>query len=303
VSGSGASVNVWALKHYRGLTKETILAAMDELEAHIAGTKKVKFLPSKDDAYTLAKRFKGVLYRPFLKQKPMRMIQALIDRCGQAYRDKNPELLYISKETVDEWVAVFQIPPERVNDYIRPLLILKILEPSDRREYVYKVSQDFFRLVGEPAQYLADIRPSDPVKFKESMEVVSGVASIYVLSHSVKASQHVEEGTRIPWFLKLAMIYTLSGLDPVSMRIRGVLEPARINAVDNYFVFKKDFPVELWRSIRVDAFTYMTENSIIEGTRGDGYELNTLWVRLHEEGVRRFVQRIIARYRAPWYHL
>jgi hypothetical protein len=47
----------------------------------------------------------------------------------------------------------------------------------------------------------------------------------------------------------------------------------------------------------------MTENSIIEGTRGDGYELNTLWVRLHEEGIRRFVQRIIVRYRAPWYHL
>jgi hypothetical protein len=296
---SGVVVNRWALKYYKGLTEETILAAMDELEAHITGAKKVKFLPSKDDAYALAKRFKGVLYRPFLKQRHMRIIQALIDRCGQAYHDKNPELLYISKRIVDEWVVVFQIPPEKVNDYIRPLLSLKILEPSDRREYVYKVSQDFFRLVGEPAQYVVDIRPSDPVKFKESMEVVSGIASIYALSHSVKISQQIKEGTRIPWFLKLAMIYTLSGLNPGSMRVRDVLEPARINAVDNYFVIERGFPVEFWRSIRVDAFTYMTENNTIEDTTRDGYRLNALWVRLHEEGVKRFVQRIIARYRAP----
>lgn len=293
----GVVVNRWALKHYKGLTEETILAAMDELEAHIAGTKKVKFLPSKDDAYALAKRFKGVLYRPFLKQRHMRIIQALVDRCGQAYHDKNPELLYISKRTVDEWVVAFQIPPGKVDDYIRPLLSLKILELSDRREYVYKVSQDFFKLVGEPAQYVIDIRPSD--KFKESMEVVSGIASIYALSHSVKISQQIKEGVRIPWFLKLAMIYTLSGLDPGSMRVRDVLEPARINAVDNYFVIEKGFPVEFWRSIRVDAFTYMTENNIIEGMTRDGYKLNALWVRLHEEGVKRFVQRIIARYRAP----
>ncbi len=293
----GVVVNRWALKHYKGLTEETILAAMDELEAHIAGTKKVKFLPSKDDAYALAKRFKGVLYRPFLKQRHMRIIQALVDRCGRAYRDKNPELLYISKRTVDEWVVAFQIPPEKVDNYIRALLSLKILELSDRREYVYKVSQDFFKLVGEPAQYVIDIRPSD--KFKESMEVVSGIASIYALSHSVKISQQIKEGVRIPWFLKLAMIYTLSGLDPGSMRIRDVLEPARINAVDNYFVIEKGFPEEFWRSIRVDAFTYMTENNIIEGVTRDGYKLNALWVRLHEEGVKRFVQRIIARYRAP----
>ena len=296
---SGSTVNRWALKHYKGLTEETILTAMDELEAHIANTKKVKFLSSKDEVYALAKRFKGVLYRPFFKQKPMRIIQALIDRCGQAYHDKNPELLYISKRTVDEWVTVFQIPPEKANDYIRPLLVVKILEPSDRREYVYKVSQEFFRLVGEPAQYVVDVRPSDPVKYKESTEVVSGIASIYVLSHSVRISQQVKEGTRIPWFLKLAMIYTLSGFDSVNNKIRSVLEPARINAVDNYFVIEKGFPVELWRSIRVDTFTYMTENNIIEDTTRDGYKLNALWTRLHEEGVRRFVQRIRARYRIP----
>jgi hypothetical protein len=296
---SGSTVNRWALKHYKGLTEETILTAMDELEAHIANTKKVKFLSSKDEVYALAKRFKGVLYRPFFKQKPMRIIQALIDRCGQAYHDKNPELLYISKRTVDEWVTVFQIPPEKANDYIRPLLVVKILEPSDRREYVYKVSQEFFRLVGEPAQYVVDVRPSDPVKYKESTEVVSGIASIYVLSHSVRISQQVKEGTRIPWFLKLAMIYTLSGFDSVNNKIRSVLESARINAVDNYFVIEKGFPVELWRSIRVDTFTYMTENNIIEDTTRDGYKLNALWTRLHEEGVRRFVQRIRARYRIP----
>jgi hypothetical protein len=229
----------------------------------------------------------------------MRIIQTLIDRCGQAYHNKNPELLYISKRTVDEWVTVFQIPPEKANDYIRPLLVVKILEPSDRREYVYKVSQEFFRLVGEPAQYVVDVRPSDPVKYKESTEVVSGIASIYVLSHSVRISQQVKEGTRIPWFLKLAMIYTLSGFDSVNNKIRSVLESARINAVDNYFVIEKGFPVELWRSIRVDTFTYMTENNIIEDTTRDGYKLNALWTRLHEEGVRRFVQRIRARYRIP----
>ena len=294
---SGVVVNKWALKYYRELTEETVLTAMDELEAHIAGAKKVKFLSTKDDAYALAKRFKGVLYRPFLKQKPIKIIQALIDGCGQAYHDKNPDLLYISKDTVDEWIAVFQIPPERANDYIRPLLILKILEPSDRREYMYKVSQDFFRLVGEPAQYLVDARLSDPAKFRESMEIVSGIASIYVVSHSVKASQQVKEGARIPWFLKLAMIYTLSGLDPASNRIRDVLEHARIHAVDNYFVVEKGFSIEFWKSTRVDAFTYMTENSIIENTTRNGYKLNTLWVHLHEEGVKRYIQRSRARYR------
>jgi hypothetical protein len=43
----------------------------------------------------------------------------------------------------------------------------------------------------------------------------------------------------------------------------------------------------------------MTENNIIENTTRDGYKLNTLWVRLHEEGVKRYIQRIRARYRAP----
>jgi phosphopantetheine adenylyltransferase len=298
---SSGVVNKWALKHYKGLTEEAIFVAMDELEAHITGTKKPTFLSSKDETYVLAKRFKGVLYRPFLKQKPMKIIQALIDRCGQAYYDKDLDLLYIPKETIDEWVMAFQIPPDKADDYIRPLLILKVLEPSDRREYVYKVSHDFFRLVGEPAQYLVDSRLSDPAKFGESMEIVSGLTSVYVLSHSVKVSQYVEEGARIPWFLKLAMVYTFSGLDPVSKDIRDVLEPERINAVDDYFVIEKGFSAEFWKSTRVDAFTYMTENRIIENTTSEGYKLNTLWVRLHKEAVRRYVQRIITRYRAMWY--
>jgi len=292
-----STVNRWALKNYRGLTEETVLAAMDELEAHLASTSKSRFLPSRDDVYALAKRFKGVLYRPFLKQKPMKIVQALIDRCGQAYHDKNPDLLYISKGTVEEWITVFQIPPDRADKYIKPLLNLGILEPSDKPEYIYRVSQNFFRLVGEPAQYLVDSRVSS-ARFRESMEVVSGIASIYVISHAIKISQQVEEGTRIPWFLKLAMIYTLSGLDSMSNRIRDVLEHARINAVDNHFVIEKGIPIEFWRSTRVDAFTYMTENNIIDGTTADGYNLNTLWVRLHEVGVRRFIQRFRARYRA-----
>ena len=292
---SGIQVNRWALKHYKPLTEETVIAAMNEVEAHVTGTKGRKVFSSTSEAYALATRFKGVLYRPFLRQKPLRILRAVIDRCGEAYYEKNTEKLYINKNVIDTWSGVFQIPQERVNSYLAPLLRLNVLEPSDRPNYVYKVSMQFFQLVGPTAQYL--VQPVEPKKLREMMEVVSGLTSIYVVAHSVRSSGYSEEGPRIPWFLKLSLIYTHSGLEAGATRIRDVLELGRVNAVDNYFVIEKCAPVELWRSIRAEAFEFMADNKVIENYTSNGYKLNTLWVKICEEGVRRYVTRLVTRHR------
>jgi hypothetical protein len=287
-------VNKWALEHHRPLTEETILAIMDEIEAHIVGNKDKKVLSNIEEAYALASRFEGLLYRPFFKQKPMRILRSIIDRCGEAYYEKNPEKLYICKEIVDEWINVFKIPMERVREYLAPLLRFSILEPSDRSEFLYKVGTNFFKLVGPVAQYL--IVPIDARRYKEMSAVTSGISSIYVVTHAVKSERYIEGGPRIPWFLKLPMIYTLSGLDSEKIQIKDMLELRRLDNVDRYFVLEKGFPVELWRSIRVEAFEFMTSNNVIEDTTPEGYKLNRLWVKMHEEGVKRYVQRLRERY-------
>jgi hypothetical protein len=290
-------INKWVLRYYKPLTNETILAAMDEIEAHISGTKNRRIFSSIDEAYALATRFKGVLYRPFLKQKPLRILRAIVDRCGEAYFKKDIEKLYISREIIDEWGMAFQISQEKIFNYLIPLLKLGILEPSDRPSYVYKVKSRFFQLVGPVAQYL--VQPVEPRKFREMMEVTSGLVSIYVVTHAVKSSGYgyAEEGPRIPWFLKLSLIYTLSGLEPENMKIRDILELERINYVDNYFVYERNVPVELWRSIRTEAFEFMIDNKIIEDITFNGYKINVLWTKICEEGVRRYVVRLRERHR------
>jgi hypothetical protein len=288
-------VNWWALKHYKPITEETILAALNEVEVHIANTKGKKVFASISDAYALAARFKGVLYRPFIKQKPLRILRAVIDRCGEAYYEKNTEKLYIGKDVVDSWSRVFQIPQERINEYLAPLLRLNVLEPSDRPNYVYRVSMRFFQLVGPVAQYL--VQPVEPRRLREMMEVASGLTSIYVVAHAVRNLKYSEEGPRIPWFLRLSIIYTQSGLEAKTMRIRDVLELGRINVVDNYFIKEKQAPVEWWRSIRAEAFEFMTDNKVIEDYTSVGYKLNTHWTRICEEGVKRYSMRLIARHR------
>jgi hypothetical protein len=286
---SEIKVNLWALKNYYSLTRETIFTAMDEVEAHVTNVKRRSILSTLSEAYALASRFAGVLYRPFFKQKPLKIVRAIVDRCGETYYEKNPDKLYISRKIVDEWIYDFFIPPERAEEYLTPLKRLKILEHSDRPEYLYKVSEKFFQLVGPVAQFL--VSPVDAEKYKEMMRVVSGITSLYIIAHTVMSKQYIEGGPRIPLFLKLSMIYTLSGLEPGGTLIRDLLELERINIVDNYFVKEKGAPVEFWRSIRMEAFEFMVENNIIEDTTPKGYRLNTLWVKIHEEGVKRYVIR------------
>lgn len=288
--GQGAVVNTWALKGYRALTRETIAAIFDELQAHIAGAKAQHVLPSTSDALALATRFKGVLYRyPYFKKKHLRVLHAVIDRCGEAYYYKDPSKLYISKAVVEEWVASFGIPAERVAEYLWPLQLFGILQQSSDPNYLYRVSDSFYRLMGPVAHYL--VVPVDTRRFAEMMAVASGISSVYVIATALQRRLQ-EDRPVIPWFLKLPMIYTLSGLEAGAMRIRDVLEIPRINAVDNYFVIERGAPVEWWRSVRAEAFEFMTDNYVIEQAVPNGYKLSKLWVRMHEEGVKRYVQRV-----------
>ncbi len=271
-----------------------MLAVFDELRAHIGGVSSPHVLSSTTDAYALASRFKGVLYKyPFFKKKHLRILRAIIDRCGEAYYKKDPSKLYISRAVVDEWSTSFYIPMERINEYLKPLQIFSILKPSDDPNYIYRVGDEFFQLMGPIAQYL--VTPIDTRRFAEMMAVASGVSSVYVIATAMQKRIRVDKPL-IPWFLKLPMIYTLSGLEAGTTRIRDVLEIPRINAVDSYFVIERGAPIELWRSIRAEAFEFMSDNYVIEQAIPNGYKLNRLWVKMHEEGVRRYVKRFRERY-------
>jgi len=286
---------MWALKNYRPLTEYTIFSVLDELEANIAGAKKHHVLSSLSDVYALASRFKNVLYKyPFFKKKHLRILRAIIDRCGEAYYTKDMMKLYISKEVVEEWSIAFQIPPNKIYDYLTPLLRFNILRPSNNPRYVYKIDANFFQLMGPVAQYL--VVPVDTRRFAEMMAVASGISSVYVIATAVRSKRFIEGKPLIPWFLKLPMIYTLTGLEPNTTKIKDVLELGRINAVDNYFVIERGAPVEFWRSVRAEAFEFMADNYVIEQAISNGYKLNRLWVRMHEEGVRRYVRRLRERY-------
>jgi len=272
-----------------------MLAVFDELRVHIGGARAPHVLSGTTDAYALASRFKGVLYKyPFFRKKHLRILRAIIDRCGEAYYMKDHSKLYISKAVIEEWSASFNIPIEKISEYLRPLQIFSILKHSDDSRYLYKVSDEFFQLMGPVAQYL--VVPVDTRRFAEMMGVVSGVSSVYVIATAMQNRGLLIDKPLIPWFLKLPMIYTLSGLEAGTMRIRDVLEIPRINAVDNYFVIDRGAPMELWRSIRAEAFEFMSDNYVIEQAIPDGYKLNRLWVRMHEEGVRRYVRRLRERY-------
>lgn len=287
-------VNLWAIKEHKGLVKDTIMAIFEETKNAITSNASGAIVQLPTDAYALASRFRGVLYKhPYFKKKHIRMLHSIIDRCGEAYYKKDPNVLYIPKKVVEEWAYVFQISMERIEDYIYPLLIFGILSRSDRPEYVYRVSSTFFNLIGPVAQYL--VVPVDRNKFAEMMSVASGLASIYVIGLGTREKVQIPT---IPSFLKLSMVYTLAGLSTSDegIRIDDILRLKRVDYVDNYFVQRLQRPVELWRSIRTEAFEFMTDNKVIEGSVADGYSLNRLWVKAHEEGVRRYVQRLRERY-------
>ncbi len=294
-------VNKWALEHYKALAEETMLAVFDELQAHVTGAKTSRILSSVTDAYALASRFKGVLYKyPFFKKKHIRILHAIVDRCGEAYYEKNPYKLYISKAVVEEWSNSFLIPIERITEYLKPLQIFNILKQSDDPKYVYRVSNEFYQLVGPVAQYL--VTPVDTRRFTEMMAIVSGISSVYVIATSLQYRKLIDKPL-IPWFLKLPMIYTLSGYESTTNTIRDVLEIARIGAVEKYFVKEKGVPEELWRSIRAEAFEFMSDNYIIEQAVLNGYKLYNPWVRMHEEGIKRYVRKVRERYekRYRWF--
>lgn len=286
-------VSRWAIKNHKGLVKDTIITIFEEIKHAVTGNAPSKIVRSLTDAYALASRFRGVLYKhPYFKKKHGRILHSIIDRCGEAYYKRDPGVLYIPERVIEEWAHVFQIPMERIKSYVSPLLTLGILSHSDRPGYVYRISNTFFDLVGPVAQHL--IVPVDTKRFAEMMSVVSGLVSVYVVGLGTREELQIPT---IPSFLKLSMVYTLAGLtDDRSIRIDDVLRLKRVDYVDNYFVRKLQRPVELWRSIRTEAFEFMTINKVIEEPTGDGYRLNTLWVRAHEEGIRRYIRRLRERY-------
>lgn len=286
-------VNLWALYHYRDLVAESITAAFDEVENVIARRGQGSVLRSQSDAYALASRFRGLLYKhPYFRKKHIKILRAVVDRCGEAYLSRDVEKLYISKATVNEWIRVFDISPERLQEYLYPLQVFGVLQQSDKQDHLYRVTDPFFSLVGPVARHL--VSPTDTRQFAEVMAVVSGLASLYVVG--VGTRRRVQLPTA-PWFLKLSMTYTLAGLVPGTLTIDGVLSINRIHGVDNYFVMNKGIPVEFWRSVRTEAFEFMTDNRVIEDAESDGYRLNSLWVRVHEGGVKRYVTRVSMRIR------
>jgi len=287
-----APANKWALEHYKPLTEEVILTLYDELQAHFAGKGRQRF--NRNEVYALASKFRDILYRyPYFKKKPLRILWALVDRCGEAYYKRDPTKLYIPEAVVMEWSADFHIPLDRIKEYIDPLLLYRILVNSDNPSYAYKVGDEFFQLVGPIAQHL--VKPVDPNQFSDVIGIVGGVVAVYIIATSVKLQKQVGVKPLIPWVLKLPMIYTLTGLDPQSkigsVRIRPVLDTQTIDAVDKYLVVERGIPVELYRSIRTEAFSYMASNRILE----NGYVWNGLWRRLHEIGVERYLWRVVER--------
>lgn len=287
-------INRWAIREHKGLVKSVVVTIFEEIKNVVTSNAPSKILQSENDAHALASRFRGVLYRhPYFKKKHIRILHSIIDRCGEAYSEKKSDKLYISEKVLNEWAHVFQIPTERIREYVFPLVTFNILSNSNRPGYVYVVSDTFFNLVGPVARHL--VMTVDPSKFAEMMGVVNGLASIYVVGSGTRRELQVPT---IPSFLKLSMIYTLAGLNTShgDIRIDGVLKIRRIDAVDNHFVIELQKPVELWRSIRTEAFEFMTSNKVIERPATDGYSLNMLWVKAHEEGVRRYVQRLKERY-------
>ncbi|MEM1528497.1 MAG: hypothetical protein QXS62_07315, partial [Sulfolobales archaeon] len=169
-----------------------------------------------------------------------------------------------------------------------PLFVFGILQRSDQPNYVYRITDEFFRLMGPVA--LALVRSTTLEEFPQMMSIVSGLASIYVVGVGTRRSVSVPT---IPRFLRASMAYTLAGLDGHTMKIDSILKIHRVNDVDSYFVRDRGLPVELWRSIRTQAFSFMVRNKIIERGMSDGYELSSVWVRIHEEGVKRYVRRLL----------
>lgn len=289
------STNRWALEHLKDIAKETVLVALEEIENAITN-KKFKVLSNVSEAYALASKFEDLAYRhPYFRKKHIYILNAIIDRCGEAYFKNDYNLLYISKHVLNEWVSSFKINPEHSNYYLNPLFVFGVLQSSDRPNYVYKITDEFFRLVGPVASSL--VRPSTPEEFPQMMSIVSGLASIYVVGVGTRRSVSVPT---IPNFLRASMAYTLAGLNSNTMKIDRTLRIRRVDDVDLYFLFDRGLPAELWRSIRTQAFNFMIRNKIIERGVSDGYELSSVWVKIHEEGVRRYVNRIIRRTRLKY---
>ncbi|MEM1693590.1 MAG: hypothetical protein QXY26_10465 [Ignisphaera sp.] len=154
-----------------------------------------------------------------------------------------------------------------------------------------RITNEFFSLVGPAA--LALVEPTALHNFPQMMSIVHGLASIYVVGVGTRYSVSVPT---IPSFLHASMVYTLAGLNRNTMEIDNILRLYRVNYVDNYFVRSRGFPVELWRSIRTQAFRFMVRNKIIERGVSDGYELSSVWVKIHEEGVKRYIKKLHLKY-------
>ncbi|MEM1510457.1 MAG: hypothetical protein QW290_08020 [Sulfolobales archaeon] len=281
---------MWALNNHRNISKQTILLIYSDIINVIREGKPGSVVSNKTDAYALASKFEGVIYRyPYFRRKHIRVLYAIIDRCGDAYLKREPLELYISKEVLKEWGESMRIELGKLLEYLSPLQQLNVLQRSDKPGYEYRISEEFFRLVGPIAARGTDLHGV--------AGALNGLTSVYAVANGVRLNINMPT---IPSFLRVAMALTLSELNEATYQkavINRVLSTARINEVGRYFVEHRKYPRELWRSVKEEALDFMDKNKIIEGYVGDGYELNTLWVRAHEAGVVRYIHLEVERWR------
>lgn len=293
-------VAVWLLKRYEELARLAILVAKEEFQKIIAGQRSSVLESSQPEkAYALVSMFRDVIYmHPYFKKKSLRILNAIIHRVAEAYDEKDYNKLYIPENAVKDWLKGFEIDQSKKDEYLAPLKEFKILDVTNEPEYPYKVNDHFYRMFASAAQFLVTPRQIDT--FVGAMSSIDGLVGLYVLAVAAENEEQNSWGPKIPRFIKLSTAYTVAGASssvtpadeyPMPYKIDEVLKVKRINYVDDYFVVKNGEPAEVWRSVRTEAFKFMTRNRIIEGpdNEGCGYKLNSDWVRIHEEAIKRYV--------------
>lgn len=298
-------INCWALWNYRPITRELILSINDDLRNVMSG-KKPSILSNLTEAYAFASRFSDVVYKyPYFKKKSLKIIEAIIYSCGEAYRDKK-DTVYISERTVKDWLDAFNIDPSKRSEYLEPLIEFKILTQSKYGNYIYSVDSGFCQLVGPAAQVLTakeskDLTSSSTEQFEHAVADINGLLSLHLLAVAAGNEMVGGKGPKIPVFVKLATAYTVVNLKDLgrnNFKIDRELKLDEVNYVDRCFAsyyIQNGIPIERWMSRKVETFEFMIGNHIIEHLLLDGYKLNETWARFHEIAVKRYVTEYLAR--------
>lgn len=301
----GNKINCWALGNYRSLAIELIRTINDELQ-NVMSRGKSSTLSNLNDAYAFVSRFNDVVYKyPYFKKKTLKILEAIIYRCGEAYREKK-DTVYISERTVRGWLEAFNIDQSKRGEYLEPLIKFKILTQSKYKDFVYSVDSRFCQLVGPAAQLLTakeakDLMSSSTEGFENLVADINGLISLHLLAVAAENELLGGEGPKVPLFVKLATAYTVASLKEPSynnFKIDEELKVDEINYVDECFIKyyqQNGIPIERWESRKVETFEFMIGNRIIEGLSPGGYKLNGTWVRFHEIAVKNYTNRYTKR--------